>query len=112
MDKIKKYQQILIETIESYAKRWERPDDPLQNIVIADVERGHFQFLRMGWKENDYIFGAVFHFDIIDDKVWVQENRTDILIAEELVERGIPKTDIVLGLQPPYARPYTEYAAS
>ncbi len=112
MAAVKKYEDILLKTIQDYAKRWTHTDDPIENIVIADTERGHFQFLRRGWKGDDYTFSAVFHFDLIDGKVWIQENRTDILIAEELVERGIPKTDIVLGLQPPSVRPLTEYAVA
>jgi ribosomal protein L27 len=35
---------------------------------------------------------------------------TDCHIAEELVELGIPKEDIVLDFQTPYRRQFTEYA--
>lgn len=66
----------------------------------------------MGWDKDQYRFGVIFHFDIVNGKIWLQQNRTDILIARELVQRGIPKDDIVLGLQPPEARSYTEYAAA
>ena len=68
--------------------------------------------MRTGWRGQDYRFGVVFYFDIRDGKIWVQENRTDILIAEELVERGVPKSDIVLGLQPPADRARTGYATA
>ena len=30
----------------------------------------------------------------------------------ELVAMGVPKDDIVLGLQPPYKRPYTDYGVA
>ena len=66
----------------------------------------------MGWDKDQYRFGVIFHFDIVNGKIWLQQNRTDILIARELVQRGIPKDDIVLGLQPPEARSSTEYAAA
>lgn len=32
--------------------------------------------------------------------------------AEDLVEMGVPREDIVLGLQPPYKRQYTDYGAA
>ncbi|WP_293064495.1 element excision factor XisI family protein [Okeania sp. SIO2B3] len=34
---------------------------------------------------------------------------TEIRIAQELVERGVPKEDIVLGFQAPEMREYTDY---
>lgn len=50
------------------------------------------------------------HLDIKDGKIWIQRNQTDKLLADELVAMGVPKNDIVLGLQPVYAREYTGYS--
>lgn len=36
----------------------------------------------------------------------------DVDIAQELLEIGIKKEDIVLGLHPPYKRPYTGYGVA
>jgi len=47
--------------------------------------------------------------DIKDGKIWLQQNTTDIDVGQELIEMGIPQEDIVLGLHPPYKRPYTGY---
>jgi hypothetical protein len=49
------------------------------------------------------------HLDIEDGKIWIQRNETDRLIAQKLVEMGIAREHIVLGLQPEYARPDTGY---
>jgi XisI protein len=37
------------------------------------------------------------HVDLIDGKVWIQENMTDLDIAEVLVQEGIQPSQIVLG---------------
>ena len=37
---------------------------------------------------------------------------TDADLAQELENMGVPKEDIVLGLQPPYKRPYTGYGVA
>ena len=37
---------------------------------------------------------------------------TDVDFAEELVEMGVSKTDIVLGFHSPFKRQFTEYAVS
>lgn len=39
----------------------------------------------------------------------VPQNLTDQDPAEELVKMGVPREDIILGLHPPYKRPYTDY---
>jgi hypothetical protein len=52
----------------------------------------------------------VLHVDIIDGKIWVQHDRTEDAIAEQLVAKGVPKQDIVLVYHAPHVRQYTEFA--
>ncbi len=113
MNKTNTYEQIIIEELEKYANDWNKNDTPVRTQAIIDTKGKHYQLVRLGWKtDSDYVHYCVFHFDIIDGKVWIQENRTDILIAEHLVKNGINKQDIVLGLLPPHVRKDTEYAAA
>ena len=49
------------------------------------------------------------HFDIKEGKIWLQKNATDLNPAEDLIEMGVKREDIILGLQPPFKRPYTNY---
>lgn len=113
MEKLKKYEAMILALLEEYARDWNKGDKSIRSQVIADKENNHYQLIRIGWKnDQDYIHNCVFHLEIIDEKVWIQENRTDILIAEELVASGIPKQDIVLGLLPPSLRADSEYAAA
>ncbi len=41
-------------------------------------------------------------------KIWIQHNTTEIDIAEELVNLGVPKHDIVIGFHSPFKRQFTE----
>jgi len=75
--------------------------------LILDTERDHYQLMHLGWNGLKRVYQSVMHFDIKNDKVWIQQNMTDIDLAQELIEIGVLKEDIVLGLQPPYKRPYT-----
>jgi hypothetical protein len=112
-NKVAAYQKLLTDVLEEYAADYNRNalgDTKAQ--VLCDYQSNHFQLMRLGWRNGDYRFGVIFHFDIRDGKIWLQENRTDILIAQELVERGVPKDDIVLGLQPAQDRAYTGYATA
>jgi hypothetical protein len=113
MGDVIKYQNILTKWLESYAKKSKLANMPnVKNKVIADVKNNSFQLLRIGWEKEKFIFSVVFHFDIIDGKVWFQRNITENEVVDELVELGIPPNDIILGFQPPYARQFTGLAVA
>ena len=50
------------------------------------------------------------HFDIQNEKIWIQYNGTEELVAETLVELGVPPSDIVIGFYSPFKRQFTSYA--
>lgn len=80
--------------------------------LIFDTERDHYQVIHLGWEELTRVYGCIIHVDIKDGKIWIQRDRTEVGVANELVNAGVPKKDIVLGFQAPYKRPFTEFAAS
>jgi hypothetical protein len=78
--------------------------------TLFDNEQDRYQVLAIGWNQDKRIYGCSMHLDIKAGKIWIQANNTDIDIAEALVAQGVPKEDIVIGLQPDYLRQYTGYA--
>lgn len=50
------------------------------------------------------------HVELRGDKVWLQCDNTDLVVAEDLVAAGIPNNAIVLGFRPVEVRKYTDYA--
>jgi hypothetical protein len=68
--------------------------------------------MNVGWHQFNRVYRCIIHIDIKDGKVWLQQNLTDQDPAKELVKMGVEKEDIVLGLHPPYKRPYTEYGVA
>ncbi len=64
----------------------------------------------MGWRNQRRVYGPVLHVDIMDNKIWIQQDGTEVGIANELVELGVPKEDIVLGFDAPMMRKLTEFA--
>lgn len=65
-----------------------------------------------GWKADKYRFKVLFHLDIINDKIWLQQNDTEFAIADELVEKGVPRTDIVLGFLAQHIRAHSGFATA
>ena len=109
MDKVSQYQAYLITLLEKYASYPYANMPGVERQVITDTQRHHYQLVSVGWDKKQYVHNCSLHFDIKDGKIWLQQNWMDVDVAQELVEMGVPPTDIVLGFQPPYLRQYTDY---
>lgn len=108
MEKITLYQQYIQEILRSYHSG---DGHVLRSQIIFDTEHNHYQLLTLGWRDElKRILHIIAHIDIIDDKIWVQRDFTEPSIADQLIAKGVPNTDIVLGFHPPYKRPYTDFA--
>ena len=109
LEKIQNYRAIIKQILSQYA-RYKPSYGEIEIQTLFDVENDHYQVLWLGWNKEERIYGCSMHLDIQAEKIWIQANNTEMDIAEALVEKGVPKKDIVIGLQPPYIRPYTGYA--
>jgi hypothetical protein len=111
MVKIKKYQKVILSILEAYAKvRYENLN--AENRLIADKENHRYQVVTIGWDGRKFVHDCPLHLDIIDGKIWVQRNMTDIDLDTIFAENGVPKTDIVLGFLSPKMREYSDYAVA
>ena len=46
--------------------------------LIFDVERDHYQWMNVGWEGLKRVYRSIVHFDIREDKIWLQQNLTDL----------------------------------
>jgi XisI protein len=111
MDKLEKYRSFVQEILLDYSKNKPAYGD-IEVETIFDTVRDHYQIVYLGWKNQTWIHSCVIHIDIKDEKIWIQWNGTERELAEELVNFGVPKQDIVLGFHSPFMRKFTEYAVS
>lgn len=103
--KIKKYQKMIIEYLNEYVQVKPVNLGECECIVLTDTQNNHFQAITMGWEKARFVHSVVFHLSIASNgKIWLHANWTNIDIAELLVERGVPRADIVLGFLPKYMR--------
>lgn len=112
MGKATKYQQILREIIEEYGKVKKSLTPNVKSQIMIDNVHKHHQLLSIGWHNERFIYLVTFHFDVIEGKVWIQQNNSDVLIADELIERGVLKSDIILGFIPENVRSYGGFAVA
>lgn len=108
MATINEYRRYIQQLLTEHAKLvW---DNRIQAETIFDTERDRYQLVYVGWRDSKRVYGVVLHVDIIDGKIWVQQDGTEAGIANKLVELGVSKEDIVLGIDPPKMRQYTDFA--
>ena len=98
-EKIAKYHQIILDFLKEQAS-FRKAASSSEIQLIIDEPNKHYQLLRIGWKNDKFTHLCLFHFDIKEGKIWVQQNRTDIEVAEIFIENGVAPLDIVLGFLP------------
>ena len=114
MDRITRFHQAIIAVMDDYiiehAPSVEEEGIKYEKIIDTDNKR--FQLMLVGWQAEERYYARIFHIDIIDDKIWIQDDNLEYSVAERLVDQGISKKDIVLAYFSPSHREYTEYAVS
>ena len=81
-----------------------------KTILLTETLRDRYQVMDIGWSNNRRVYDCDLHLDIINGKIWVQQNMTEMQIGQALMDKGVAKEDIVLGFQAPYAREYSGFA--
>ncbi len=112
MDKVKKYEKYILNILKEYAKI-KYANVVGGNQLVADKENHNYQIVTIGWDQNErYVHDCPIHIAIINNKIWIQRNMTEIELGEEFVKMGVPKSDIVIGFLHPEIREYSDYAVA
>ena len=109
MEKLDKYRQMIKEIITEYSSHKPAYGE-IEQELIFDTERDRYQLVHTGWNKHRRIYGQTIHIDSINDKIWIQNDGTEVGIANILVERGVSPKNIVLADIVSYMREYTDFA--
>ncbi len=113
MDRISNFRKVIIEAMSEYAAYLEGANTPdVRYQVVEDSKNDIYQLIAIGWEKNNRIYNIIFHADIINGHIWIQEDNTETGFANFLLEKGVSKKDIVLAYYPAYHREYTEFAVA
>jgi hypothetical protein len=113
MERIAILQKAIVDVYEEYATYLRGSNYSSVNYqLIIDEKNKHYQLIAIGWENDNRIFYIIFQSDIIDDKIWIQEDNTEDGLAALIGEKGVSKKEIVLAYFPEYHRKYTEYAVA
>jgi len=103
------YRELVKKIIQAHASE-QSESGTNQAHIVFDEERDRYLLLYVGWRDEERVHGCPIHIDIQDGKIWIQRDFTEEGLANQLVELGVPKTDIILGFRSPYVRQFTEFA--
>ncbi len=84
----------------------------VQDKTIFDRKADSYAVLSEGFDKHGRVHHFVIHLEIINDKIWVQADNTDLNVTKELEDAGVPKNDIVIGFRPPHIRALMDYAVA
>jgi len=109
MAAVDRYRQLVQDLLQAYSEL-KASNEAVEAEAIFDVERDRYQVVHIGWSNKRRIYGCVLHLDIKAGKIWIQHDGTEGGIANELVDCGVPKPDIVLAFHSPFKRQFTGFA--
>jgi hypothetical protein len=113
MDKLTRYRELIKRIIRADVEISNRkPTEGVEEIAIFDDERGHYQWIYLGWENKRRVFHIRLYVRLHKDKIYIEDDWTEDGIAAELVREGVPGEDIVLAFHPPAMRQFTDFAAA
>jgi XisI protein len=113
MDKLTYYKSVVNDLMADIEKSYQAATNPIPVQLIIDEVHGQYLLYQNSWQSEKRLYGCFLHIEIAKDgKVWLQHDGTDLIIAQSLLDAGIPKEDIVLGFRAPVVRPDTGFAVA
>jgi hypothetical protein len=113
MDRVEHYRESIKTLLKKYANSMSKNPEPEVEIeLIFDTEKDRYLLLNVGWRGAKRVHQCLFHFDIKDNKIWLQENNTEIEVDRDLQEMGISQREIVVGFHHPSVREYSDFATA
>ncbi len=114
MERVTEYRRLIRQIMEAHARPAAAsfPATGVEKLLIMDEERGHYLLLKLGWQGHQRIEWTLLHVRLKDGKIWIERDLTEDGIATELLDAGVPQTDLVLAFHVPELRPHIEFTAA
>jgi XisI protein len=110
MDRLKHYRKIVQEVLAEYHQLNEKSGSTTESALAFDEVHDQYLLLLMGWQKDERIKSVMIHTRLKNNKIWIEEDRTEDGVATDLLQKGIAREEIVLAFHPPHVRQYTEFA--
>lgn len=111
MDKTLKYKELVKSILNRYVEiDRQQPKEGVEYFLITDDIQGHYLWTSLGWSNSKRTRYVHAYIRVKEGKIYIEEDWTEQGIATDLLENGVPKSNIVLAFHEPLMRQYTEFA--
>lgn len=104
---LEKYHTIAQAIVNDYSRYKPRQG----NIELQTIADGNsYLLINFGWNGDRRVHSTILHLRIVEGKFWLERDETEEGITQDLLDRGVPKEDIVLAFYHPEDRKLTGFA--
>jgi hypothetical protein len=113
MDKLADYKNIVKSIIADILNRQDEGSNTMYIQNISDDTNGQYLLYNNTWQKERRQYGCFLHLEVSENgRIWIHHDGTDLIIAQKLLDKGVPHHDIVLGFRAPIVRPDTGFAVA
>jgi hypothetical protein len=111
MDTATKYRYLIRSILTEYTQVPYAYGD-LRLETVFDTGSDRYLVVVLGRENGRRVHSCLIHVELIEGKIFIQQDGTEQGVATELVQAGVPKDCIVLGFRSPELRKHTEFAVA
>lgn len=111
MDKLEKYRGLIRQILTEYVE-FSGSDKSTETVPVFDSEHDRYLLMEIGRENGKRIHFCLVNLEIKNDKIWIHYDGTEANFGQQLIDKGVPKTDIVPAFMSPEMRKFTEYAVA
>jgi hypothetical protein len=113
MDKLTHYKSIVKNIIADILNHQDEGSNTMRIQNISDDTNGQYLLYNNTWQKERRQYGCFLHLEVSENgRIWIHHDGTDLIIAQKLLDSGVPHEDIVLGFRAPIVRPDTGFAVA
>lgn len=113
MDKLTQYKSIVKDIVTDILHLQDEGSNNMVVQPISDDINGQYLLYNNTWQKERRQYGCFLHLEVNKSgKIWIHHDGTDLIIAQKLLDCGVPHHDIVLGFRAPIVRPDTGFAVA
>lgn len=111
MDKLENYRQIIRNILTEYVE-FSASDKSTETVPVFDSEHDRYLLMEIGRDKGKRIHFCLVNLEIKNNKIWIHYDGTEANFGQQLIDKGVPKTEIVPAFMSPEMRKFTEYAVA
>ena len=110
MDSVNKHKNLVRTLLADIANHF-RQSNRWEIIEAFDEDRGQYLLFTDGWQGETRDYGCFMHIEVKPSgRIWLRRDGTDLDIGQQLLDEGVPKSELVLAFHSPKMREWSDFA--